>query len=339
MKTVVVSPDGKISVQNGTRPAIMEDEILARTLSCGLCGTDLLKINLGLLKKPTVLGHEWVGEICKAGKSVKNFAMGDRIVAAHHAPCFDCHYCRHDAHSMCETFKKTNFVPGGFADYIVLSGLHLKHVTFKIPKTMPLDEAIFTEPLACCLRSVNRLNLKNGDTVVIVGLGSIGLMMASLLKRLDCKMIGVDLDETRCEFAKQFGVTGTFTEFDTDFFKQLAALTGNRMADGVIFTAGPATLLDKSLDWIRGGGFVNLFSHLSGEVGPIDTSKLYHREIQILTSYSSSPDTLKQAFEILKDEDLQLRRMFAPVYTPEKFAQAVDDVNARRIYKALIGFC
>lgn len=338
MKMVVTSPDSRISLIDTPKPQIKDNQVLAKTWGCGLCGTDLLKINLKLLQSPTVLGHEWVGEICEVGKNVTGFATGDRIVAAHHVPCFDCHYCRHDAHSMCNTFKKTNFIPGGFADYIILSEPHLKNVTFKIPETMPLDEAIFTEPLACCLRSVNKLNLKNGDTVVVVGLGSIGLMMASLLRRLNCTVIGVDLDEARCTFAKEFGVTHALQKFDVDFLHTLKTVSEDRKADGVIFTAGPATLLNESLDWIRNGGFVNLFSHLGGEVGPIDTSKLYHREIQILSSYSSSPETLKLAFAILKDEDLKLSRMFAPVYPPEKFAQAVDDVNARRIYKALIGF-
>lgn len=338
MKTVVLSPSSNISLIDTPRPQIQENQALARTWGCGLCGTDLLKINLRLLKQATVLGHEWVGEIREIGKNVHGFAVGDRIVAAHHVPCFNCYYCHHDAHSMCEVFKKSNFVPGGFADSIVLSKEHLEHVTFKIPPDMPLDEAIFTEPLACCLRCVNKLPLWPKDVIVIVGLGSIGLMMASLLKRLECQVIGVDLDEARCGFSKNFGVNHTFTSFGENFKSLLRTLTNHRNADGVIFTAGPATLLNDSLGWLRNGGFVNLFSHLGGEVGPIDTSTLYHREIQIISSYSSTPETLRQSFDILKNENLQLRRMFAPPYAPEDFADAVSAVNQRRIYKALIRF-
>ena len=336
MKAIVIDTDSQPSLIDMPVPELQPDEALVRTKVCGLCGTDLLKINLKMLKQPTVLGHEWVGEIVKLGDKVHGFLVGDRIVTAHHYPCGECHFCHHDAPSMCSTFKSSNFKPGGFAEFVVLSAQHLNQVTFKLPLEMSELEAIFTEPLACCLRNVNRLPLKTNDTLVMVGLGSIGLMMGSLFKLKGHHVIGVDLDAKRCAVAKDFGIDHTFMAFDDDFTTQLGELTQGRGADGVIFTAGPATLLNKSLGWLRGGGFVNLFSHLSGEIGPIDTAQLYHHEIQIFSTYSSDPASLKEAFAILKSDQLKLRRMLAPLYRPQDFAEAVQAVNARQIYKAAV---
>lgn len=226
-------------------------------------------------------------------------------------------------------------MPGGFAEFIKISKDHLKHTTFKVPQDMPWQEALFTEPLACCVRNLDRLNIQPRDTIIVVGLGSIGLMMARLLERLECHIIGVDLDQARCQNALNYGVDKTFTS--DDFTSYIYAQTKGRGADGVIFTAGSAGLLDTSIHWIRNGGFINLFSHLSGETATVDTSALYHREIQIISTYSSSIASLNKAFEILKNERLNLSQMFT-TFEPEEFNQAIAAVNQRQILKALIKF-
>lgn len=338
MKSILAHPDSHLEITQMTTPTINDDEALLQTKACGVCGTDILKLNLRLLKTPTVLGHEYVGVIQKLGKNVKNFSVGDTIVAAHHVPCGECHFCRHNQFTMCEHFKKTNFVPGGFSEFIKLSGEHLNHTTFKIPKDMPWQEALFTEPLACTVRNVNRLPLLKNDVVIVMGLGSMGLMTTALLQHRGITVMGVDLDEARCNTARDFGATEVFTSTTTDFETHIKAFTENRGADGIIFTAGPATLLPQSLDWIRSGGFVNLFSHLSGELTPLDTANLYHRELQIITTYSASPDSLKEAFTLLASDALKLRRMLGPNYAPENFTEALDDINKRKVLKAVVVF-
>lgn len=350
MHAIQISPNGQIDSVELEKPIINDNEILIKTLGCGICGTDLLKINLKLLKQPTVLGHEICGRVTKTGKYVRDFNIGDLVVVAHHVPCFDCHYCHHQNYSMCDTFKRTNLNPGGFSEYVKISPQHLKHTTFKIPENMAWQEATFTEPLACCVRNIDRLPLLKGDTVIIVGLGSIGLMMAKLLKRLECSVIGIDLDQKRCDNSLNYGIDfacnsqhQTITQSDSQTVRQsllenkLNDITENRGADGIIFTAGPAKMLNESLSWLRNGGFVNLFAHMSGEKTEIDTAELYHRELQIITTYSPSPQALKKSFEILKNENLKLREMFQS-YPPHQFEQAIEDINKRNTLKALITF-
>lgn len=339
MKSIMIHPDSSVSLADRLIPDLTDDSILIRTLGCSICGTDILKINLKLLQNPTVLGHELVGTVEKIGRNVKNFNIGDLVVSAHHIPCFECHYCQHQNFSMCEHFKKTNFVPGGFSEYVLLSQEHINHTTFKIPSHLPWQEAIFTEPLACCVRNVDRLSLLRGDTVVVIGLGSIGLMMSALLHHQDIQVIGIDLDPKRCEKSLEFGVKAAFQNIEDDRFKnQLLQMTEQRKVDGIIYTAGSANLLNHGLGLIRNGGFLNLFSHLSGEKTEIDTSQLYHREIQILSTYSASPASLKKAFEILSKDTLKLRRMLEKEYQPEEFEKALHDIQSREILKAVIKF-
>lgn len=334
MNAIQVTDNSDICLIKTNSPHANDQEVIIQTLGCGVCGTDLLKINLKLLKQSTVLGHEIVGRITEAGSQVKDFKKGDLVVVAHHVPCFECHYCEHQSYSMCETFKKTNLDPGGFAEYVRLSADHLKHTTFKIPDHMPWQEAIFTEPLACCVRNIDRLPIRKKDTVIVVGLGSIGLMMCRLLKRLDCHVIGLDLDPTRRENAQKYGSPETFETLPIEHLKKI---TEDRGADGVIFTAGPAELLNTSLNWVRNSGFINLFAHLSGETTQLDTAALYHRELQIITTYSASPESLRKSFDILSQENLNLHQMFE-YYDPQNFQRAIDDVNKRQVLKALIQF-
>ncbi len=332
MNTLSLNPDGQFTPLTMAVPQVPDGGILVKTLACGVCGTDVLKVVNRLVTKPTVLGHELVGTVSSISKSVTNFAVGDRIVAAHHVPCFKCRYCRHGNISMCAAFKTSNFVPGGFAEYVALSAEHLQYTTFKIPDSLPTEEALFLEPLACCVRNLDRLPLLSGDTIIVVGLGSIGLMTAALLHLRGCKVIGLDLDSTRREQAKLFGIDKAQERFDSSLYDK------DSLPDGVILTAGPAQLVSQSMEWVRSGGFVNLFSHLEGEEVKLDSSAIYHRELTLNASYSASPDALREAFKILSTDNLKLRRLLAAPYTLLDLPKAIDDVIARRVFKAAIMF-
>ena len=196
---------------------------------------------------------------------------------------------------------------------------------------------LFTEPLACCVRNIDRLPLLRGDAVLVVGLGSIGLMMASLLHLQGVKVLGLDLDSVRCKNSLNYGVDKALSSADGhEFAESLEKLSEGRKLDGVIFTAGPAAMLGKSLIWIRDGGFINLFSHLSGESASIDVAQIYHRELQIIATYSSSPASLRKAFSLLRDHNLGLARMISGQYGLEDLEKAVSDINQRKTLKALI---
>ena len=337
MKAISVSKSSEISLVELDKPKVGAGEIRIKTKGCGICGTDLLKINLNLLECPTVLGHELVGEVEAMGSDVQGFQLGDLIVTAHHIPCFNCHFCKNDSPSMCQHFKRTNFLPGGFAEYLTISKEHVQHTTFKIPKNIPWEEAIFTEPLACCVRNINRLKLLHGNKALVIGLGSIGLMMGSLLKRKGIEVLGLDLDENRCQLAKSYGFDWTHSKYDDELESEIKNRT-EAGVDVVVYTAGPSTLLQKGISWVRPGGTLNLFSHLTGESSEINTSDLYHKELQIVTTYSADPKSLRESFSILCEGKIQLRRMLSKPYHLNHFSDAIKAANSRQVLKAWVKF-
>jgi L-iditol 2-dehydrogenase len=179
MKAAVCT-SGVIQLREWPDPEPGPGELLLRVRGCGLCGSDILKVTAAA-PDPSVLGHEVVGDVIEVGAGVHRFATGDRLVVAHHVPCFACHYCRRGSHSMCRHFKRINLDPGGFAELVRVPAPNVEHAAFRLPAAMADETASFTEPLACCLRAVKRARIAPGDTALVVGLGSIGCLLVQLL--------------------------------------------------------------------------------------------------------------------------------------------------------------
>ncbi|HEX9132303.1 MAG TPA: alcohol dehydrogenase catalytic domain-containing protein [Ktedonobacteraceae bacterium] len=184
MKAVIYHSYNNIRLENRPVPSILDTELLVRVHGCGLCGSDIIKIT-HQAPPPVVLGHELTGTIVERGKAVSNVEVGQRVIVAHHVPCGECHYCRHQNYSMCAAFKASNIDPCGFAEYIRVPAQHVQHTTLPLPDSLSAEEGSFVEPLACCVRAVRRTPLLSGDCVVVMGLGSIGLLMIQVLKALD----------------------------------------------------------------------------------------------------------------------------------------------------------
>lgn len=176
---------------------------IVMTLGCGLCGSDIVKFRHKIVHDGAVLGHEIVAEILEINSDTK-FKKGVRIVTSHHIPCGECNFCKHGNVSMCEHFKKTNIFPGGFSEKVFVSEEHLKNVAYLVPENMTDEEISFYEPLGCCIRAIKRCALQKDDTALIVGLGSIGLLMGEGLKAMGYKVYGCDLIPERIELAKKW---------------------------------------------------------------------------------------------------------------------------------------
>src|SRR5438552_272779 len=174
VKAAVLREAGRLRAETWARPAIGPGELLLRLRGCGLCGSDIAKVGAAATKVPLVLGHEVVGDVIDVGGGVAEFALGDRVVAAHHVPCGACHYCRRGSESMCAAFKTSNLDPGGFAELVRVPAVNVRHATFKVPPHVSDEAASFVEPVACCLRAVERARVEHGDTAVVICLGSIG---------------------------------------------------------------------------------------------------------------------------------------------------------------------
>ena len=213
MKAIIYHSYDDIRLENRSIPTINETELLVRVHGCGLCGSDILKI-IQQAPPPVILGHELTGTIVECGKAVSDFEVGQKT-RAQSTGC-PSHYCRHQNYSMCAAFKASNIDPCGFAEYIRVPTEHVRHTTLLLPETLSAEEGSFVEPLACCVRAVRRTPLLPGDSVVVMGLGSVGLLMLQAAKALGAgrdksgpcgavRVYGVDLLPERLQLAYDLG--------------------------------------------------------------------------------------------------------------------------------------
>lgn len=296
---------------------------LVKVLGCGLCGSDIVKLTQHRAKQGTVLGHEIVAFITDINSDT-NFKVGDTIITSHHIPCGKCEYCKNGNVSMCRHFKETNIFPGGFSEYVFVSEEHLRNVAYLKPKNLTNDEVAFYEPLGCCIRAVKRAGLRQNSTALVVGLGSIGILMAQALKAFGMNVIGCDLITSRVELLKSLGI---------EAFK-VTEMCDSIKADGVFMTSGSDKAIPTALKYVRDGGKILVFSSTPQNFGYAN-NEIYYRELTVLGSYSPSPADLKDSFELLKNKDVKVSGL-STEYNLENVQKAINDTLDNKILKAYI---
>ena len=205
MRVAVYYNNKDVRIEERQIPVINDDEILVKVIASGICGTDVLEW-YRIKKAPIILGHEISGIIVKAGKNVKNFKVNDRVFVSHHVPCMKCHYCLNNHHTACETLHKTNFDPGGFSEYIRIPKINVEFGTFKLHENISFDEGTFVEPLGTVIRAQRLANLRENQTLLVIGSGISGLMHIKLAKSKRVKkIIAVDINDDKLEYSKRFG--------------------------------------------------------------------------------------------------------------------------------------
>ena len=334
MKAVIYHRYDDVRVEDIPVPAIGPGELLLQPTGCGLCGSDIAKI-VGRVEPPVILGHELAGRVAAVGEDISDFKAGDRVVVAHHVPCGACHYCWHGNPSMCAAFRASNIYPAGFADYARVPAENVRQTTLLLPDYLSDEEASFTEPLACCVRAVRRSALLPGDTALVVGLGSIGLQMAQALKALiaDVFVIGFDLKEERLALGRRLGVDLALSADADDLAAQVRERTEGRGVDVAVLTAGGAGAVQQALGLIRKGGLLNLFACPPGLVAPVDLSAMYHTELTLTASYSSSPADLRASLELLAAGKVRVAELVSHRLPLERFDEGLELARTQQALK------
>src|SRR5476651_2381643 len=262
MRAVVYRGVNDLRVETVPVPRIGANELLVKVAVCGVCPTDIKKIQYGTVPPPRIFGHETAGTIVKTGARIKNFRVGDRVALHHHVPCLRCHFCRHRAFAQCETYKRTGitagFEPagGGYAEYVRVMKFVLPGVV-KISAKNSFEEGAMLEPVNTVLKAVKRLNLLRGDNVLVAGQGPIGLMFTKILRLRGVNVLATDLLESRLKLAKKFGARW-IGRADLPVSLDLKAAEHRRptMLDAAIVAVPSDTAVMQALQLVRGGGQV-----------------------------------------------------------------------------------
>ncbi len=306
MRAAVYRGVNDVRVETIPVPEIGPGEVLVKIHTCGICGTDLKKIHTGSHDAPRVFGHEMAGTIVKVGEGVRGFIVGDRVMAYHHIPCGECYYCRKQTFAQCEVYKKVGctagFSPsgGGFAEYIRVMDWIVRRGLVKIPDEIPFEQAAFIEPVNTCYKAVRLLDLKADETVLVIGQGSIGILLAALAWQTGATVLTSDLYAERHAVAAKFGLHHPL-DGNGDVVAAARAATDGRGADVALVAVGGNALIKLAMDAIRPGGRVMLFASTQHGEAPFDPAAVCMDEKTLMGSYSASvaiqDDVTRMVFE------------------------------------------
>ena len=328
MKAVVYRGVNDLRVETVPVPDIQKDEILVKVAVCGVCPTDIKKIQYGTVPAPRIFGHETSGVISRVGSRVRKWRVGDRVALHHHVPCMDCHFCRHKAFAQCETYKKTGitagFEPagGGYAEYVRVMNFCLPGVVV-IPSRNTFEEGAMLEPVNTVLKGINKLNLLPGDEVLVIGQGPIGLMFTRLLALRGIKVVATDLLKPRLKLARSFGAVQAF-EPESVAFRKHVKQTGFRGFDAAVVAVPVDAAVFQAQQYLRGAGQILLFAHTRrGESTAIDLSTICVDEKDLVGSYSSDLTLQREAARVVFSRKLDVRRLITHHFTLENTASGV----------------
>jgi len=320
-------------------PEIGAGEVLVRIDTCGICGTDLKKIHTGSHSAPRVFGHEMAGTIAKVGEGVRGFAVGDRVMAFHHIPCGHCFYCRKKTFAQCETYKKVGTTAGlgeaaggGFGQYIrVMDWIVGDGITpaglIRVPDDIPFEQAAFIEPVNTCFKAIRLLELEPDDTVLVIGQGSIGVLLAALARQTGATVLTSDMYPERHAIAAQYGLDHPL-DARGDVVAACKAMTEGRGADVALVAVGADALIATAMQAIRPGGRVMLFASTQHGTAAFDPAAVCMDEKTLMGSYSASVEIQQEGidlvFEGYRSGKLDLTKLISHRFSLGDAAEAID---------------
>jgi len=330
MKAVVYRGINDLRLEEVPVPEIGAGEILVRVHTCGICGTDLKKIATGSHSAPRIFGHETAGIVAKIGEGVRKFSVGEQVVVFHHIPCRECYYCRHKTFAQCATYKKVGCTAGfeasggGFAEYVRVMDWIVEKGTVRIPDGVSFEQACFAEPVNTCIKGIETLHLQPEETVLVIGQGPIGLILANLAKRAGTRVITSDLYPARLTIAHGFGLNLTIDASKLDAGEAVRGMTEGRGADAVILAVGGSGLIRPAMDATRPGGRVLLFAQtVRGEV-TIDPAAVCVDEKALLGSYSASVELQEESVQFVMNREMDLERLISHRFPLQSGVEALN---------------
>ncbi len=303
MRAAVYRGVNDVRVETIPVPEIGAGEVLVRIHPCGICGTDLKKIHTGSHSAPRVFGHEMAGTIVALGAGVQGWKIGDRVMAFHHIPCGTCYYCRKKTFAQCEVYKRVGctagFEPagGGFAEYIRVMDWIVARGLVRIPDGIPFEQAAWIEPVNTCLKAVRNLQLAPDETVLVIGQGPIGILLAALAQQTGAKILTSDLYPARHAIAAKFGLKHAIDARKEAVVAVPKSHSEGRGADAVILAVAGDPLIRVAMNAARPGGRVLLFAQTQHGEAAIDPAAVCMDEKSLLGSYSASVEIQEDGVE------------------------------------------
>jgi len=331
MWAAVYRGKGKVRVEKLPVPEVGPGEALVRVDTCGVCATDLKKVEHELVPPPRVFGHETAGTIAALGSGVRGWRVGERVAVLHHIPCRLCFYCRHGDYAQCAEYQKTGttagFAPagGGFAEYVRVLPWIVYRGMVRVPSHVLLEEASFIEPVNTCLKGIARLKLMRGEEVLVFGQGAIGLIFTQLAWRNGARVTGLDLLEPRRKLALKLGARATEDPRSKSCERHMLKLARGRGADAAILAVPSQEALDQAIRWVRPGGRILLFAHTRrGERASFDAGAVTVEDKTLIGCYSSDIEFQALAAGLVFSRRVRVKPLISNRFPLSQVAEAFE---------------
>jgi L-iditol 2-dehydrogenase len=297
-------------------PEIGPGELLVRVESCGICHTDLKKIEHDLLPPPRIYGHETAGQVVAAGERVTAYRPGDRVAVFHHIPCLNCFYCAHKLYAQCPLYKKVGVTAGyepaggGFAQYVRVMDWIVRRGVEKIPDGVSYDRACFVEPVNTCLKAVVQAGPQPGDLVLIQGQGPIGLLFTMLVRLRGSRIVATDTIPRRLELAARFGAEAALDPREEDAAAEVKRRTEGRGADLVVVAAQAPGIVAQAIQASRPGARILMFAQTSAhERIELSGADVCVGERTVFGCYSASVDLQAESARLVFSGELPVEEL------------------------------
>ena len=307
-------------------PSIGPGELLVRVEACGICHTDLKKIEHDLLPAPRIYGHETAGVVAQVGEGVDGYEVGDRVCFFHHIPCFDCHYCRFRDYAQCSTYKRVGvtagFEPagGGFAQYVRVMDWIVRRGVERIPPHASFERATFVEPTNTCLKGLAKLAADPDESVLVMGQGPIGLLFTTLLRRQGVRSVyTTDRLASRLELSRQLGAAEAW-DAGSEVAVGVRGVSNGRGVDAVIVAASAPGIVEQAVSLSRRGGRVMLFAQTSPtERFQLDGKSVCAEDRAIFGSYSACADLQSESAAAVWDPEFPANELVSHRFRLDEF--------------------
>ncbi|MFH1208366.1 MAG: alcohol dehydrogenase catalytic domain-containing protein [Candidatus Omnitrophota bacterium] len=295
MKVAVYYNNRDVRIEERPIPKIGQGEILVKIKASGICGTDVMEW-YRIKKAPRILGHEISGEVFKSNSP--KYKVGQRVFVSHHVPCYECKYCKEGHPTACETLHTGNYDPGGYSEFVRVPKINVDHGVYVLPGNVSYEEGTMIEPLACALRGQEAIDVKKGQTVLILGCGISGLLNIRVAKLNGAKVIATDIEECRREKAKLCGADEVFDP------KNLPSIK----AEKVILCTGALPAVKQAFQSLDRKGTLLLFAIPQTDI-QLPTVDLWRNERTVTSSYGAAPDDLKNALRLIEEGKIPVKDM------------------------------
>jgi L-iditol 2-dehydrogenase len=309
MKAAVYYNNTDIRIEEVPVPEIDENEILIKTMACGLCGGESMEW-YHIKRAPKVMGHEPAGLIARVGRNVKTLKEGDRVFVNHHVPQLNSHQSLRGHFTKDAGYKKSELKPGGMCEYFKASADHVRNGTFILPGDMDFGTATLLEPWGCVLGGLKVCGIRPGDTVAVVGCGFMGQGFVHLSRLFGAGLVfACDLSDWRLNKALEFGASHTINPAKEDVVQKLQDLNHGRRADVVIMTVPSIKTLEQAFRMAETGATIHMNAPPPAEdVMKFIPSDMYDREISLTTKYSADQFDVYQLFRLFEAKRLEPKK-------------------------------